>query len=92
MDSYDKTPIDIFGKTVLAKFGYEEGKAIGKNNNGKIPAPIEYIARPHKLGLGAKPSELQLKKHKDYKDFEKPVDGGKNYKSINESLKEKEKL
>ncbi len=53
-------PIEDFGKSVLSKLGWQEGKAIGRINmsgNGKagVVQPIEYMPRQHRLGLGAKP-------------------------------------
>jgi G-patch domain len=59
-EAYERMPIDEFGKSVLAKLGWQEGKAIGRSNmqqgnSAKITQPIEYIPRQHRLGLGAKP-------------------------------------
>lgn len=31
-DAYDRMPIDLFGKSVLSKLGWQEGKAIGRTN------------------------------------------------------------
>lgn len=84
-------PIDLFGKNILSKFGWVEGKGIGRNQTNAIVQPIEYIHRPIKLGLGAKPSALQLKKKK-YEELEKSTEGGKNYKSIHETLKVRDKM
>ena len=65
-DDYDRMPIEDFGKSVLSKLGWQEGKAIGRTNmqNGaQVTQPIEYIPRQHRLGLGAKPlTKEQLKK------------------------------
>ena len=64
-ESYDRMPIEDFGKSVLAKLGWQEGKAIGRTNmlGGVVTQPIEYIPRQHRLGLGAKPlTKEQLKK------------------------------
>jgi G patch domain/KOW motif-containing protein len=64
IEAYDRMPIEAFGKSVLAKLGWKEGKAIGRTNmlqgsNAKIVQPIEYIPRQHRLGLGAKPLSLE---------------------------------
>jgi hypothetical protein len=53
-------PIEDFGKNVLSKLGWQEGKAIGRSNldgnvKGAVVQPIEYMPRQHRLGLGAKP-------------------------------------
>lgn len=50
IEAYDRMPIEAFGKSVLAKLGWQEGKAIGRTNmekggNAKIVQPIEYIPR-----------------------------------------------
>ena len=31
-EAYERMPIDEFGKSVLAKLGWQEGKAIGRSN------------------------------------------------------------
>jgi G patch domain/KOW motif-containing protein len=56
LNSYDRVSIDNFGKNVMYKLGWEEGKGVGRNNKADIVKPIEYIMRPTRLGLGAKPS------------------------------------
>ena len=63
-DAYERVPIEDFGKNVLSKLGWQEGKAIGRaSGNGKVVQPIEYMPRQHRLGLGAKPlSKEQIKK------------------------------
>lgn len=74
---------------------------MNQGQNAKVTAPIEYIPRQHRLGLGAKPLTLeQIKKMGD--DFDRETlhkrkavteeyaqgsgDGAKNYKSIHEKL------
>lgn len=32
-DAYDRMPIENFGKSVLSKLGWEEGKSIGRTMN-----------------------------------------------------------
>lgn len=59
-DAYERVPIEDFGKNVLSKLGWQEGKAIGRinmsgNGMGGVVQPIEYMPRQHRLGLGAKP-------------------------------------
>lgn len=45
-DSYSRVPVDLFGKQVMAKLGWQEGQGIGKNQAGKpMVQPIEYIPR-----------------------------------------------
>lgn len=59
-DAYERVPIEDFGKNMLSKLGWQEGKAIGRinmsgNGKGGVVQPIEYMPRQHRLGLGAKP-------------------------------------
>ena len=64
-DAYERMPIEDFGKSVLSKLGWNEGRAIGRSNmlqgksSSKIADPIEYKPRQHRLGLGAKPLSLE---------------------------------
>ena len=101
--SYERMPIDAFGKNVLARLGWTEGSGIGRNTNAPnaIATPIEYVPRQKGLGLGAKAlSRDQIKKmgagdddlRKKLavtKDYE-TTGAGKNYKGIDEKLVEKE--
>ena len=31
-EAYDRMPIESFGKSVLSKFGWQEGVAVGRNS------------------------------------------------------------
>jgi G patch domain/KOW motif-containing protein len=53
-EDYAEMPISEFGKAMLRGMGWNEGKAIGKTNKGMV-APVEFIPRMGKLGLGAAP-------------------------------------
>ena len=33
IEAYDRMPIEAFGKSVLAKLGWQEGKLLGRTNN-----------------------------------------------------------
>ncbi len=44
-DSYERVPIGEFGKKMLSKLGWAEGKAIGRNPTNGLVDPIEYIPR-----------------------------------------------
>ena len=54
-ESYERMPIEAFGKNVLARLGWTEGSGLGRNPNAPnaIAAPIEYVPRQRGLGLGA---------------------------------------
>jgi hypothetical protein len=53
-------PIEEYGKKILANLGWHEGMGVGRNK--VIVEPVNIKPRPQNLGLGAKPSEIQLKK------------------------------
>lgn len=44
-EAYERVPIDKFGKNVLSKLGWQEGNAIGRNQENGLIKPIEYIPR-----------------------------------------------
>eukprot|EP00347_Sterkiella_histriomuscorum_P020443 403337786 len=106
-EAYDRMPIESFGKSVLSKFGWQEGVAVGRNAaTSKIVQPIDYMPRQHRLGLGARPlSKDELKKMgEDGGDWDRrklavtedytQLEGaeGKNFKSIHTQLKRREKM
>jgi len=45
--SYERMPIEAFGKNLLSKLGWTEGAGIGRNPNSlnAIAQPIEYVPR-----------------------------------------------
>lgn len=45
--------MEDFGSKILTNLGWKEGFGIGKDSN-QSAAPIEYIPRQFRLGLGAK--------------------------------------
>eukprot|EP00045_Choanoeca_perplexa_P017268 m.247846 g.247846 ORF g.247846 m.247846 type:complete len:485 (+) comp17494_c0_seq2:77-1531(+) len=61
-EDYENTPIEQFGAAMLRGMGWKEGEAIGGINKG-LAEPIEFVPRPHGLGLGAT-RNLQLKPDK----------------------------
>jgi len=75
-EAYEQVPIDEFGKAMLRGMGWEAGKPIGLNNRGLVE-PIEFVARQGRLGLGATPEMIEVKKKKYIKPGEsrepKPV-------------------
>lgn len=52
-DTQFATPVENFGSKILTNLGWKEGNGIGKDSE-KPNAPIEYIPRQYRLGLGAK--------------------------------------
>ena len=54
---YAAVPVEDFGQALLRGMGWEEGKGIGKGNTGLL-APIEYVPRQDRLGLGAQPKPM----------------------------------
>ncbi|KAJ9507574.1 hypothetical protein QJQ45_019244, partial [Haematococcus lacustris] len=51
--AYENMPIADFGRAMLMGMGWHEGMGVGRNR--KAAEPIEYLRRPDRLGLGAKP-------------------------------------
>ena len=96
--SYERMPVDNFGKNVLTKLGWQgDGYGIGKNKE-KASQIIEYIPRQHRLGLGAQAlSKDQLKKqgaNSDRRQFAvtqnfEASSVGRNFKPIDEQLEVK---
>jgi len=68
-EAYEQVPIEEFGKAMLRGMGWETGKPIGLNNRGLVE-PIEFVARQGRLGLGATPESIEVKKKKYIKPGE----------------------
>ncbi|KAI9023311.1 DExH-box splicing factor binding site-domain-containing protein [Hyaloraphidium curvatum] len=58
LEDYEKVPVDQFGAALLRGMGWKEGQGIGRNKKNAMLNPIEFIARPELLGLGAQPADL----------------------------------
>ena len=59
LERYDEVPVHEFGAALLRGMGWSEGKAIGRNASG-LTAPVEFVPRQHRLGLGAAPKAPEL--------------------------------
>jgi len=69
-EEYESMPIDEFGFAMLRGMGWAPGAQIGLNNRG-LAEPIEFVKRPgYRLGLGATPKDLPVKKKKYIKPGE----------------------
>jgi len=69
-EAYEDMPIEDFGTAMLRGMGWTPGTAIGLNNKG-LAEPIEFVKRPgYRLGLGAQPKDLPVKKKKYIKPGE----------------------
>jgi len=69
-DAYEDMPIEEFGTAMLRGMGWTPGAAIGLSNKGLIE-PIEFVKRPgYRLGLGAQPKDVPVKKKKYIKPGE----------------------
>jgi G patch domain/KOW motif-containing protein len=69
-EAYDSVPIEEFGFAMLRGMGWCPGKPIGLNNRG-LAEPIEFVPRPgFRLGLGATPKDIPVKKKKYIKPGE----------------------
>ncbi|KAJ3339475.1 hypothetical protein HDU93_008189 [Gonapodya sp. JEL0774] len=71
---YDGVPVDQFGTALLRGMGWKDGQAIGKNKKNALIRPIEYVARPALLGLGANPDNLPMPDAHKRKRYIKPGD------------------
>jgi G patch domain/KOW motif-containing protein len=69
-EAYDDVPVEEFGFAMLRGMGWEPGKPIGLNNKGLVE-PIEFVPRAgFRLGLGATPQDIPIKKKKYIKPGE----------------------
>ena len=60
-NDYDKTPVEGFGKLMIARMGWYQGRGIGKSSSGEIQIHLNSIGRNERNGLG---SDKQLIKEK----------------------------
>ena len=65
LDDYESMPIEDFGAAMLRGMGWEEGKPVGRNNNGMVAA-VEFVPRSGRLGLGADPAPNKKENNKKY--------------------------
>ena len=74
LDAYEAMPVAEFGAAMLRGMGWKEGQGIGRNKE-EVKA-VEYVKRPDRLGLGAKPNEdaFDLPKKKGKRWIPKPGD------------------
>lgn len=56
--AYDRVPIEAFGAAMLRGMGWSDGGAIGRSN-ASVVAPVEYVPRMGRRGLGAKAGEVK---------------------------------
>lgn len=63
-DAYAAMPIAEFGAAMMRGMGWMEGQGVGRRQAGPS-TPIQYVQRPHRLGLGAQPAapEEKSKRH-----------------------------
>lgn len=87
---YLNVPIGNFGKSMLEKMGWAEGKGVGRNAG--LVQPIEFIPRHHRLGLGGTPIPTMKIKgglKAVTTDREKGELHSSNYKYLDEKIKSK---
>ncbi len=69
-EQYEKVGVEEFGMALLRGMGWNEGEGVGRNKQ-KVDAK-EYIRRPDRLGLGAKPVLVKEEKRGPVKMGDKP--------------------
>jgi G patch domain/KOW motif-containing protein len=67
--AYDRVPVEKFGEAMLRGMLWKPGDPIG-NTNKAVVKPVEFIARHHRLGLGAAPKAPEPTKKKFIKPGE----------------------
>lgn len=67
LERYEELPVEEFGEALLRGMGWEKGKPIGRNSKTTV-APVEYVRRQGRQGLGATP----LPPKENNKKFIKP--------------------
>lgn len=82
VQEYQDMPVEKFGEALLRGMGWEKGKPVGRNPKGSVEAR-EYVRRPERLGLGAKPKEIQPKPRRKGRLGE-PDRSGKNMVMVDE--------
>lgn len=68
-DAYADTPVEEYGEALMRGMGWAPGGAIGLSNPAVVQ-PIEYVARHHRLGLGATPKAVEAKEKRIVKPGE----------------------
>jgi hypothetical protein len=71
LEAYEDVPVEQFGEALLRGMGWEPGKGLGPNEDG-LAVPIEYVKRPHRLGLGAQPKPGMLSAYERCNDTRLP--------------------
>ncbi len=95
--SYDRMPVENFGKMMLKKMGWRDEEGAGTDKKNALLHAIEYIPRHHRLGLGATPlPNMKINgpnsKEESIKPHEKSVLQSSNYKYVDEKLAVKAKI
>eukprot|EP00698_Gefionella_okellyi_P022365 TRINITY_DN7404_c0_g1_i1.p1 TRINITY_DN7404_c0_g1~~TRINITY_DN7404_c0_g1_i1.p1 ORF type:complete len:491 (-),score=116.16 TRINITY_DN7404_c0_g1_i1:110-1582(-) len=70
LEAYEAIPVDKFGEALLRGMGWTPGSVVGTSST-TVTAPIEFISRPERLGLGAAP---RPEPPPDQKKYIKPGD------------------
>ncbi|QDZ22201.1 G-patch domain-containing protein [Chloropicon primus] len=55
-ERYVAMPVEEFGKAMMRGMGWREGKGVGRNAKEDVKV-VEFLSRPDRLGLGARPKE-----------------------------------
>lgn len=61
-NNYEKTPVEGFGKAILSRMGWFEGRGIGKESLGEQPLYLNFIGREDRNGLGSEKQVIKERK------------------------------
>eukprot|EP01125_Pyxidicula_operculata_P009069 TRINITY_DN299_c0_g1_i3.p1 TRINITY_DN299_c0_g1~~TRINITY_DN299_c0_g1_i3.p1 ORF type:complete len:263 (+),score=51.04 TRINITY_DN299_c0_g1_i3:265-1053(+) len=64
LEDYERVPTEKFGEAMLRGMGWRPGTPVGLKSREIVPVR-EYIKRPHRLGLGARPKAPPEVKRKE---------------------------
>ena len=82
-ETYERMPVEHFGKAMMRGMGWKEGLGVGRNAKKDVKV-VEFLSRPDRLGLGAQP-KLEVEKKKPNwinKPGEEKGGGGKKGKVL----------
>jgi hypothetical protein len=77
-NNYEETPVKGFGEKILERFGWFQGRGLGKSAVGEVPVYLNYIGREERNGVGSERATILQKKSKFEIGMAVEVTGGKH--------------